>query len=256
MSFKTNAYRFLVKLHVIGILVFGSFCVADLVTANNNDQINQTSVTTNTTQDTAAPPQNQIQEETNKIPESPVAETSEAKPAQVAKPLDEAKPVKNSAAQQETPQIPSDKTQAPALVQQITAPAAPTIQPITVNGDTVEYVADSREFVASGKVEVIYKGTKLNCDKLVVNADTKNATAEGHVRLEDKKGGIIEGDKIIYNFDKGTGSLVGAKFRSMPFFGMTEKMTKVSEDEFIAKRGYMTTCSLDHPHLHMHHGIT
>ncbi|HNX81402.1 MAG TPA: hypothetical protein PKL77_04590 [Candidatus Omnitrophota bacterium] len=256
MSFKTNAYRFLVKLHVIGILVFGSLCVADLVTAANSNQTQSGQVRTNTTENTAPP----VQAETKPVENNTAAET-QAPTAAVRLPGEKttlADEEKKSASVEEK-SVSSNGEQAahvaeeqkPGLIQQITAPTQAAIQPITVNGDTVEYVADSREFMASGKVEVIYKGTKLNCDKLSVNADTKNATAEGHVRLEDKKGGIIEGDKILYNFDKGTGTLVGAKFRSTPFFGMTEKMTKVSEDEFTAKRGYMTTCNLDHPHWRM-----
>lgn len=224
--------------------MFGSLCVADMVTANNANQTTSTSIVSNSTQSSAPP----VQTEKKVVTNATVVETMQ--PAETVQIVETAQPADNRRPQEIIKQETAEERK-PELVQKITAPAQPTIQPITVNGDTVEYVADSREFVASGKVEVIYKGTKLNCDKLVVNADTKNATAEGHVRLEDKKGGIIEGDKILYNFDKGTGTLVGAKFRSSPFFGVTEKMTKVSDDEFVAKRGYMTTCNLDHPHWRM-----
>lgn len=33
--------------------------------------------------------------------------------------------------------------------------------PLIINGDNVEYSADSREVVATGNIEVIYKGAKL-----------------------------------------------------------------------------------------------
>ncbi|MCX5711729.1 MAG: hypothetical protein NTY47_01485 [Candidatus Omnitrophica bacterium] len=121
---------------------------------------------------------------------------------------------------------------------------------IVINGDNVEFSTDSKEFSAQGNVEVLYKGAKLTCDKLVVNTDSKDGVAEGHVRLEDK-GGIIEGDKLTYNFDQKKGMIYSGWFRATPYFGKAERMEKVSENEFLAMRGYFTTCSFDDPHWRM-----
>ena len=41
--------------------------------------------------------------------------------------------------------------------------------PLIINGDNVEYSADSKEVVATGNIEVIYKGAKLTFNRLVVN---------------------------------------------------------------------------------------
>jgi len=122
--------------------------------------------------------------------------------------------------------------------------------PVTVNGDNVEYSVDSKEVSAEGNVSIVSDGVKLTCDKLIVNTETKEAVASGHVRLEDKKG-IIEGEKIVYNFVNKTGMLTDAKFRSTPYFGRSEKLDKVSAEEFIAYNGYMTSCSYDHPHYRL-----
>lgn len=111
----------------------------------------------------------------------------------------------------------------------------------------VEYSADSKEATATGNVEVIYKGSKLTCDKLTVNTTTKVGTAEGRARLEDASG-IIEGQKIIYNFSTKTGTIVDSEFRSNPYFGRAGNVNKISDAEFIAFDGYLSTCSLDHPH--------
>ncbi len=121
------------------------------------------------------------------------------------------------------------------------------VQPIIVNGDRVEYITESKEFTASGNVEVIYKGAKLTCEKLTLNTQTKDAQAEGHARLEEK-GMVIEGAKLIYNFNNKTGTVIDADFRSNPYFGQAEKLDKVSEDEFVTRRSYITTCDFDHPH--------
>ncbi|MFH1269562.1 MAG: LPS export ABC transporter periplasmic protein LptC [Candidatus Omnitrophota bacterium] len=120
-------------------------------------------------------------------------------------------------------------------------------EPIIVNGDTVEYLTEGKEVTATGDVSVIYKGSKLSCRKLTINTQTKDAEAEGDVRLEDNKG-VIEGQKMKYNFQTKTGMIIDSEFRANPYFGRSENVEKVSESEFIARRGYMTTCSYDNPH--------
>lgn len=119
--------------------------------------------------------------------------------------------------------------------------------PIIINGDNVEYSTDNKEVTATGNIEVIYKGSKLTCNKLKVNMQTKEGLAEGNARLEDAKG-IVTGERIVYDFANKTGVILNADFRANPYFGKAKKVEKVSDSEFVAKRGYFTTCSLDHPH--------
>jgi len=118
---------------------------------------------------------------------------------------------------------------------------------LIVNGDTVEYSTEGKEVTAKGNVFIIYKGSTLTCDKITVNTQTKDGLAEGHVRLEFAKG-IIEGNKIKYNFQEKSGEILDAEFRSNPYFGKAENVEKVNDSEFIARRGYMTTCDFDNPH--------
>ncbi|MDD5059587.1 MAG: LptA/OstA family protein [Candidatus Omnitrophica bacterium] len=119
--------------------------------------------------------------------------------------------------------------------------------PIIINGDNVEYSTDNREVVATGNIEVIYKGSKLTCNKLKVNMQTKQGIAEGNAKLEDNKG-VVTGDKIIYDFGNKTGIIYNANFRANPYFGKTKNMEKVNDSEFVARKGYFTTCNLDRPH--------
>ena len=119
--------------------------------------------------------------------------------------------------------------------------------PMIINGDNVEYSADSKEVVATGNIEVIYKGAKLTCNRLKVNMQTKEGLAEGNARIEDAKG-VVTGEKIVYNFANKTGIIYNADFRSNPYFGKARKVEKLSDSEFVAKGGYFTTCSFDHPH--------
>ncbi|MBU4251444.1 MAG: LPS assembly protein LptD [Candidatus Omnitrophica bacterium] len=119
--------------------------------------------------------------------------------------------------------------------------------PMIINGDNVEYSADSKEVVATGNIEVTYKGTKLTCNRLKVNMQTKEGLAEGNARIQDAKG-VVTGEKIIYDFANKTGIIYDADFRANPYFGKAKIVEKVSDSEFIAKRGYFTTCSLDQAH--------
>ncbi|MBU0547434.1 MAG: LPS assembly protein LptD [Candidatus Omnitrophica bacterium] len=119
--------------------------------------------------------------------------------------------------------------------------------PIIINGDNVEYSADNKEVIATGNIEVIYRGSKLTCNKLKVNMQTKEGLAEGNARLEDEKG-VVTGERIVYDFTNKTGIIYKADFRANPYFGKAKKLEKVSDSEFVAKGGYFTTCSLDQPH--------
>ncbi|MFA5115008.1 MAG: LPS assembly protein LptD [Candidatus Omnitrophota bacterium] len=120
-------------------------------------------------------------------------------------------------------------------------------EPVVVNGDVVEYSAESKNVTASGKVSVEYKGAKLTCEKLTVNTETKQGWVEGNVRIDDEKG-VIEAEKGTYNFQDKSGTLDDADFRSDPYFGRAKSVKKVSDKEFIASHGYVSTCSMDRPH--------
>ena len=122
--------------------------------------------------------------------------------------------------------------------------------PMIINGDNVEYSGDNKEVIATGNIEVIYKGSKLTCNKLKVNMQTKEGLAEGNARLEDEKG-IVTGERIVYDFANKTGVIYNANFRANPYFGKAKKVEKVSDSEFVTKGGYFTTCDFDHPHFRL-----
>jgi lipopolysaccharide assembly outer membrane protein LptD (OstA) len=123
----------------------------------------------------------------------------------------------------------------------------PKSQPIIINGDTVEYSTDAQEVTASGNVEIIYADSRLTCEKLTVNTQTKQGVASGHARLDDKQG-VIEGDKLVYNFQTRTGSIVDAQFRANPYFGKVKYLDKENDTDFVARYGSISTCSFDRPH--------
>ncbi|MBU1726125.1 MAG: hypothetical protein KJ880_00625 [Candidatus Omnitrophica bacterium] len=122
-------------------------------------------------------------------------------------------------------------------------------EPIIVNGDMVEYSMDSRIVTAEGNVVVNYKDAKLYCQKFTVDTTTKQGKAEGDAKLDDSKGGVIEGAEIIYNFETKTGTIIESGFMSNPYFGKAKKIERINDNEFVAEQGYMSTCSYDNPHF-------
>lgn len=138
----------------------------------------------------------------------------------------------------------------PAVVPEAPLQAVPeeeAEQPIEVNADKIEYSADTRYVIATGNVEVDYKGSKMTCQKMVINTATKDAEAEGDARLEDDQG-VKEGAKINYNFETKTGAIIDAEFRSNSYFGRADRIDKPGPEGFLIKKGFLTTCSMDHPH--------
>ena len=120
-------------------------------------------------------------------------------------------------------------------------------QPIMVDGDMVEYSEGNGEIVAEGNVVISYGKSVLSCDKIVVNTKTKKALCEGNVRVEQPEG-VLTGERIRYDFDKEKGEIIGAEVDAFPWFGHAAESSKVAENEYVLKNGYITTCDLDVPH--------
>ncbi len=123
-------------------------------------------------------------------------------------------------------------------------------EPITVNGDLVEYFQERGEVVASKNVEILYQETKLTCDKIKVNINTKEAMAEGNVKLY-QDGGVFYGDIISYDFATKKGTIISGGAKAEPWYGKAQKIEKVAETQYNLTRSYITTCDLDKPHYRL-----
>ncbi|MEK7849341.1 MAG: hypothetical protein AAB213_00760, partial [Candidatus Omnitrophota bacterium] len=129
--------------------------------------------------------------------------------------------------------------------------AASGKQPITVNGDTVEFKSEGREVIAEGHVEILNEDTTLTCDKVRVFIDQKLAIAEGHVRFSKAGGEELSGEMFVFDFDSRTGTIMGPEVWFPPYYGKSEIMEKLSDTEFLLTNGEMSTCDLPHPHYNL-----
>ncbi|MDP2939740.1 MAG: LPS export ABC transporter periplasmic protein LptC [Candidatus Omnitrophota bacterium] len=123
---------------------------------------------------------------------------------------------------------------------------------IVVNGDKVEFFTEQKKVIAQGNVVIVFQDTKLTADMVTVFSETNDAVAEGNVRLYSPKGNL-EGEKLLYNFNKKTGTIFGAKIQPLasPFFGTGRTIEKLSDQHLEIKRGYLTTCDLEKPHYRL-----
>jgi len=128
------------------------------------------------------------------------------------------------------------------------AQAAPAKEPIVVNGDKVEYFHEQKRVVGSGNISIEYKGVTLSCDRVTVYLDTREAIAEGAVKVKQKDGAYFTGEKINYNFDTQKGSVLKGYVSAKPFYGRAAKVEKSAEKQFNMDSGYITTCELEKPH--------
>ncbi|MBI5873249.1 MAG: LPS-assembly protein LptD [Candidatus Omnitrophica bacterium] len=121
-------------------------------------------------------------------------------------------------------------------------------QPITVNGDTVEFKSEGREVLAEGNVEIIYQESKITCDKIRVFMDEKIAIADGHVKFTKQTGEQLTGETIVYDFGEQSGTLINSSVAMAPYYGRTDVMEKLSDTEFLLNNAELSTCDLPHPH--------
>ena len=119
--------------------------------------------------------------------------------------------------------------------------------PIVVNGDKVEYFAEEKKVIGTGNISIDYEDVKLTCKQVTVYLDTREAIAEGDVKITQKDT-YLAGDRINYNFDKKTGRAIDAYVNYVPFYGKSKDVQKVSENQTNIERGYITTCDLRNPH--------
>ena len=126
-------------------------------------------------------------------------------------------------------------------------------QPIIVDGDKVEYFEEDGRVVAEGNVSITYGDVKLTCDRIEVNTSAKLALCEGNVRIEQADG-VLTGDRIRYDLANKRGEIIEGEVSAFPWFGQAEETSKVGDNEYLLKNGFITTCDLSSPHYRLKAG--
>ncbi len=107
---------------------------------------------------------------------------------------------------------------------------------------------DRRVALAEGSVEVIFEDALMTCDRLTLFTDTKDAYAEGRVRVEQGDQ-VFRGEMVHYNFVTKKGRFLQGTLASPPWYEHGRSVEHIAEGVFLVTPGYITSCELEPPHF-------
>ena len=181
--------------------------------------------------------------------EAPAAAKPEAEPLVKEKPEEKEEPeeVKKAPEKEKAPVKPEKREKVPEPMEGDVGELLKPGQPIIVDGDKVEYFEQEGKIVAEGNVSITYGDVVLTCDRIEVNTKSRRALCEGNVTIKHPEG-TLTGERIKYDFEKKEGEVIGGEVDAFPWFGSAEETSKVGENEYLLRKGFVTTCDLDEPH--------
>jgi len=118
--------------------------------------------------------------------------------------------------------------------------------PVTVKGDKINFLQGGKEIEARGNVVIRYKEVKIFCDRAIYYSEKNRVYAKGKVRVEDKQG-ILLGEEMVYDFDTQRIEVKRVKIETPPLYIVANEGEKRGDNEYILRRGYLTTCSPTEP---------
>jgi len=120
-------------------------------------------------------------------------------------------------------------------------------QQIVVDGEKVEFFEKENKITAEGKVSIKYGDVTLYCDKIEVNTREQKAICQGNVRIEHPDG-VLTGDYIMYDLLEKRGEILSPEVKAFPWFGQAKETSRVGDNEYLLKKGFVSTCDMDEPH--------
>ena len=122
--------------------------------------------------------------------------------------------------------------------------------PIDIDATIMNYDRSNNLVVATSNVVVRRGSEEVRADAMRVNVLTSDIEARGHV-VFTRPGSAWRGDYLRYNFT--TGAWNTGAFASFfdPFFIRAETSVRTN-DEYVLKDAYLTTCTNEFPDAHYH----
>jgi LPS-assembly protein len=123
---------------------------------------------------------------------------------------------------------------------------------IDIRSESLEYVSETRTFVARGSALITFGETTLRADDIRFNEATSDAVAEGNVHYEDPET-IINADRIELNLE----TKLGVIYNSYIFYKKENyhlkggDLRKLGEKSFFLNIATVTTCNADPPEWHI-----
>jgi lipopolysaccharide assembly outer membrane protein LptD (OstA) len=113
----------------------------------------------------------------------------------------------------------------------------------------IEYQIPEDTVVLKSQGEVEYSDIHLLAEEVEYNTSNKIVYAEGEASIADSEG-LIEGDKLSYDFDTKKGLVYYGESKIDKGFYEADRLKKIGENEYCAKMGIFTTCEYHHKHYY------
>lgn len=120
--------------------------------------------------------------------------------------------------------------------------------PITLAADQLELQRDPELYEARGDVRLEQGATSVAADRLIWQAATRDAAADGAVRLQEANG-ELEGSRLRLNLGSGRGTIEDGRMflRERNFHLAGEEIERLGESSYRVSRGRFTTCDGEIP---------
>jgi LPS-assembly protein len=120
--------------------------------------------------------------------------------------------------------------------------------PVNITARDLEYDRERNVYTATGDVEIVQGTSTLTADRVLLDDNTKDAFAEGHVVFQDQ-GDVVNAEKMTYNLTTAKGTIEHGKIfvKNGNFYLSGDEMEKTGESTYIVRKGEFTTCGWDKP---------
>jgi LPS-assembly protein len=121
-------------------------------------------------------------------------------------------------------------------------------KPVNIEADNIHYEKESDTYRANGNVVIHFSGDTLLADTVILKKQENEIFALDRVKLTSK-GDILEGDEIIYNIERKTGTVYNGKvfFAKNHLYLWGNTIEKRSDVDYYVQDVRTTSCDGDVP---------
>lgn len=101
---------------------------------------------------------------------------------------------------------------------------------------------DSNTIIASGKVQIFYKGRLLEADRVTYNQTTQQVLAEGNAKLTERDGSVVRADKFELTDDFKEGFIDSLQYDTTDKTHVSSPHGEVIGDYRVFEKGSYTAC--------------
>lgn len=137
-------------------------------------------------------------------------------------------------------------TEAPEEAEEVPPPRPPGA--VQIFADHMDVSQERRLAKATGHVRIFFENGSLTADRATLFTDTKDAYAQGRVRLE-RGTEVFRGELVHYNLTTKKGRFMGGTVSREPWYEHGTVIEHIAENVLRVNTGYVTSCEFEPPHF-------